>query len=76
MVRNVTQGEFTISNPYLISDLEEIGIWSEELKQEMISNNGSIQKINFLNYLDSESKSYEKKIKRIEKLLLKYKTFW
>ena len=76
MVRNVTQGEFTISNPYLISDLEEIGIWSEELKQEMISNNGSIQKINFLNYLDSESKGYEKKIKRIEKLLMKYKTIW
>lgn len=76
MVRKVTQGEFTISNPYLISDLEEIGIWCEELKQEIIANNGSIQGVNFLNYLDSEDKKYEKKIKRIEKLLLKYKTIW
>lgn len=76
MVRKVTQGEFTISNPYLISDLEDLGIWSEELKHEIIINDGSIQKINFMKYLDSEAKGYEKKIKRIEKLLLKYKTIW
>lgn len=76
MVRKVTQGEFTISNPYLISDLEELGIWSEELKNEIMVNDGSIQKVNFMKYLDSEIKGYEKKIKRIEKLLLKYKTVW
>lgn len=76
MVRNVTQGEFTISNQYLISDLEAIGIWSEELKQEIIANNGSIQNVKFLNYLDSDAKGYEKKVKRIEHLLSKYKTIW
>lgn len=76
MVRKVTQGEFTISNQYLISDLEDIGIWSEELKQEIIANDGSIQNVRFLNYLDSEAKNYEKKVKRIEKLLMKYRTVW
>lgn len=76
MVRSVTQGEFTISNKYLIADLEAIGIWSEELKQEIITNNGSIQNVKFLNYLDSDAKGYEKKVKRLEKLLLKYKTIW
>jgi len=76
MVRSVTQGEFTISNKYLIADLEAIGIWSEELKQEIISNDGSIQNVKFLNYLDSDAKGYEKKVKRIEKILLKYKTIW
>ena len=76
MVRKVTQGEFTISNQYLISDLEDLGIWSEELKQEIIANDGSIQRVNFMNYLDPEAKGYEKKVKRIEKLLLKYRTIW
>ena len=41
--RRVTGGEFTISNPYLIYDLEDIGIWSEDLKNEILINNGSIQ---------------------------------
>lgn len=76
MVRKVTQGEFTISNQYLISDLEDLGIWSEELKQEIIANDGSIQRVNFINYLDSEARGYEKKVKRIEKLLMKYRTVW
>lgn len=74
--RRVTGGEFIISNPYLISDLEELGIWTEELKNEILINNGSIQNINFNRYLDPESKGYDKKVKRIEFLLLKYKTIW
>lgn len=74
--RRVTGGEFIISNPYLIYDLEDIGIWSEELKNEILINNGSIQSINFNKYLDPESKGYEKKVKRIEFLLKKYKTIW
>lgn len=74
--RRVTGGEFIISNPYLIYDLEDIGIWSEELKTEILVNNGSIQNINFNKYLDAESKGYEKKVKRIEFLLKKYKTIW
>ena len=74
--RRVVGGEFLIVNKYLISDLEEFNMWNEQIKNEIIINNGSIQNINFQKYIDVESKNYEKKIKRIEHLISKYKTVW
>jgi ribonucleoside-diphosphate reductase alpha chain len=74
--RRVVGGEILIVNKYLINDFEKIGIWSEDLKNEIIINEGSIQNINFNNYLDSEDKNYNKKVKRIEHLIPKYKTVW
>jgi ribonucleoside-diphosphate reductase alpha chain len=74
--RRVVGGEIMIVNKYLITDFEKIGIWSEDLKNEIIMNEGSIQNINFNNYLDPEDKNYNKKVKRIEHLIPKYKTIW
>jgi ribonucleoside-diphosphate reductase alpha chain len=74
--RRVVGGEIMIVNKYLINDFEKLGIWSEDLKNEIIINEGSIQNINFNNYLDSEEKNYAKKVKRIEHLIPKYKTIW
>ena len=74
--RRVVGGEIMIVNKYLINDFEKIGIWSEDLKNEIIMNEGSIQNINFNNYLDTEDKNYNKKVKRIEHLIPKYKTIW
>jgi ribonucleoside-diphosphate reductase alpha chain len=74
--RRVVGGEIMIVNKYLINDFEKIGIWSEDLKNEIIMNEGSIQNINFNNYLDIEDKNYNKKVKRIEHLIPKYKTIW
>jgi len=74
--RRVVGGEIMIVNKYLINDFEKIGIWSEQVKNEIIMSEGSIQTINFNKYLDSEDKSYTKKVKRIEHLLKKYKTIW
>ena len=74
--RRVVGGEIMIVNKYLINDFEKIGIWSEDLKNEIILNEGSIQNINFNNYLDPEDKNYNKKVKRIEHLIPKYKTIW
>jgi ribonucleoside-diphosphate reductase alpha chain len=74
--RRVVGGEIMIVNKYLINDFEKIGIWSEDLKNEIILNEGSIQNINFNNYLDSEDKNYNKKVKRIEHLIPKYRTIW
>jgi ribonucleoside-diphosphate reductase subunit M1 len=34
-----------IVNKYLLKDLVELGIWSEELKQQLIAHNGSVQHI-------------------------------
>jgi ribonucleoside-diphosphate reductase alpha chain len=74
--RRVVGGEIMIVNKYLINDFEKLGIWSEDLKNEIIVNEGSIQNINFNNYLDLEDKNYLKKVKRIEHLIQKYKTIW
>ncbi len=74
--RRVVGGEIIIVNKYLINDFEKIGIWSEDLKNEIIINEGSIQNINFNNYLDPEDKNYNKKVRRIEHLIPKYKTIW
>ena len=74
--RRVVGGEILIVNKYLITDFEKIGIWSEDLKNEIIMNEGSVQNINFNHYLDVEDKNYNKKVKRIEHLIPKYKTIW
>jgi len=74
--RRVVGGEIMIVNKYLINDFEKLGIWCEDLKNEIILNEGSIQNINFNKYLDTEEKNYHKKVKRIEHLIPKYKTIW
>lgn len=74
--RRVVGGEILIVNKYLINDFEKLGIWSEDLKNEIIMNEGSIQNINFNQYLDIEDKNYNKKVKRVEHLIPKYKTIW
>jgi ribonucleoside-diphosphate reductase alpha chain len=74
--RRVVGGEILIVNKYLITDFEKIGVWCEDLKNEIIMNEGSIQNINFNHYLDPEDKNYNKKVKRIEHLIPKYKTIW
>jgi ribonucleotide reductase alpha subunit len=74
--RRVVGGEIMIVNKYLINDFEKLGIWSEDLKNEIIMNEGSIQNINFNNHLDPEDKNYTKKVKRTEHLISKYKTIW
>jgi ribonucleoside-diphosphate reductase alpha chain len=74
--RRVVGGEILIVNKYLINDFEKLGVWCEEMKNEIIMNEGSIQNINFNQYLDVEDKNYNKKVKRIEHLIPKYKTIW
>lgn len=43
--RRVLSGEFIVVNKHLLQDLVELGIWNEDLKQEIMRNNGSIQNI-------------------------------
>lgn len=74
--RRVIGGEITIINKYLIDDLNEIGLWNEDIKNEIILKEGSIQNIDFIKYLDYEDKKYENKVKRIEYLIKKYRTVW
>lgn len=43
--RRTSAGEFLIVNKYLMKDLLDIGLWSKELKDNIVENGGSIQHI-------------------------------
>ena len=44
--RRTLSGEFTIVNKHLLKDLVRLGLWNNQLKEKIISANGSIQNIN------------------------------
>lgn len=43
--RRVLSGEFIIVNKHLLKDLVKLGLWNDELKNEILRTNGSIQNI-------------------------------
>ncbi|MEM7055594.1 MAG: ribonucleoside-diphosphate reductase subunit alpha [Bacteroidota bacterium] len=43
--RRVLAGEFIVVNKYLLKDLITLGLWNEQLKNELIAANGSVQAI-------------------------------
>ena len=44
-VRRTIAGEFVVVNKYLLNELIELGLWTEEIKNKIIKNNGSVQDI-------------------------------
>ena len=59
-VRRTLAGEFTIVNKHLVHDLQDLRLWSEDMKNAIIRNGGSVQDIS----------SIPQKIKDL------YKTAW
>lgn len=43
--RRTLAGEFIMANRYLMSDLLNLGLWNDQIKNNIIANNGSIQHI-------------------------------
>ncbi len=43
--RRVLAGEFQVVNPWLLKDLVELGLWSDGMKNRIIADGGSIQRI-------------------------------
>ena len=43
--RRVLAGEFQIVNPHLLKDLVDMGLWSENMKNRIIADGGSIQRV-------------------------------
>ena len=43
--RKVLSGEFIVVNKHLLMDLVDLGLWNEDLKNEIMRHNGSIQQI-------------------------------
>ena len=44
-LRRTLAGEFVMVNKYLMNELSEIDLWTDEVKNEIIKNNGSVQNI-------------------------------
>lgn len=65
--RRVLSGEFTVINKYLIYDLIKLGIWNTELKDQILSNGGSIQNIS---KIPEEIKSLYKTVWEIKQKVL------
>ena len=43
--RRTLMGEFIVSNKILVSKLQKLGLWTEEVQQQLMADRGSIQKI-------------------------------
>ncbi|KAF8431028.1 ribonucleotide reductase [Terfezia claveryi] len=43
--RRVLAGEFQVVNPWLLKDLVDMGLWSDNMKNRIIADNGSVQNI-------------------------------
>jgi ribonucleotide reductase alpha subunit len=43
--RRVLAGEFTILNKYLVKDLMKLGLWTEDVKNQIIADGGSVQNV-------------------------------
>ncbi len=46
--RRVLSGEFIVVNKHLLEDLVALGLWNENLKQELMRSNGSVQQIDVI----------------------------
>lgn len=43
--RMVGDGEFIVVNKYLVQELDELGLWTEDIRNKLIANEGSVQNI-------------------------------
>lgn len=77
-IRNTNSGEFVMFNNYLIKDLDKLGLWCEEVRNEIILNKGSIQTIDFMKYNKKILTSGGEMLLNInlQHLKEKYKTVW
>ena len=46
--RRTSAGEFVLVNRYLMAELSALGLWTEEVKDNIILNKGSVQQLTFL----------------------------
>jgi len=68
-VRKTLAGEFTVVNRHLINDLIKLGLWTKDIYEEILYDNGSVQRcINIPQYIkDIYKTAYELKMTDILK---------
>ncbi|PVU98956.1 hypothetical protein BB559_001126 [Furculomyces boomerangus] len=65
--RRVLAGEFQVVNPWLLQDLVARGLWSDDMRQEIIAHNGSIQ---YINEIPSDLKELYKTVYEIKQKVI------
>ena len=50
-LRRTNAGEFVMVNKHLVADLIKLGIWNEQIKDNIILNKGSIQQLNGISHI-------------------------
>jgi len=67
--RRVLSGEFQVVNPHLLRDLTELGLWSSEMKERIINDNGSVQRLDIPEHIKELYKTvWEIKQKNVLKM--------
>lgn len=69
-MRKTLAGEFAVVNENLVKLLTKHNLWNEDIKKQLLYYNGSVQKINFVDYMDNSIPNIKKmglqhKIKQI-----------
>lgn len=44
-VRRVVSGEYIVTNPFLVADLQKLGLWNKETRESLILEKGSVQNL-------------------------------
>lgn len=70
--RTTLAGEYTLVNRYLIEKLIELGLWTNEIKDELLFDNGSVQNISVIpdNIKEVFKTAFEMKIKPLLQLAI------
>lgn len=51
--RRVLSGEFQVINPHLLRDMTNAGLWSDDMKEQIIADNGSVQRLDIPDHYKS-----------------------
>ncbi len=72
-VRRLKIGEVTVINRFLVAAFEKLGIWGENLSDDLILAGGSVQDLNIYDYISIPTKEQKVKFEKIQSV---FKTTW
>ena len=72
-VRRLKIGEVTVINRFLVNAFEKLGIWNENLSDDLILAGGSVQDLNIYDYIEIPTKEQRIKFEKIQSV---FKTTW
>lgn len=71
--RRLKVGDITVINKELVKDFEQLGIWDDDLSDDLVLAGGSVQDLNIYDYFDVPNQDEREIFKTIQSV---YKTSW